>query len=58
MRFEILMVQADLERIVQPFVRNLERAGIQATIRVVDSAQYQNRTDNFDYDMIIASFAQ
>ncbi|NYZ15270.1 ABC transporter substrate-binding protein [Azospirillum sp. RWY-5-1] len=58
MRFEILMVQADLERIVQPFVRNLERAGIQAAIRVVDSAQYQNRTDNFDYDMIIASFAQ
>ncbi|KAA0573949.1 ABC transporter substrate-binding protein [Azospirillum sp. B21] len=57
-RFEILLVQADMERIVQPFVRNLERAGIEAQIRVVDSAQYQNRTDNFDYDMIIERFAQ
>lgn len=57
-RFEILLVQADMERIVQPFVRNLERAGIEAQIRVVDSAQYQNRTDNFDYDMIIERFPQ
>ncbi|WP_245986624.1 extracellular solute-binding protein [Azospirillum thermophilum] len=58
MRFEILLVQADMERIVQPFVRNLERAGIEASIRVVDSAQYQNRTDQFDYDMIISRFPQ
>lgn len=57
-RFEILLVQADMEKIVLPFVRNLERAGITATIRVVDSAQYQNRTDGFDYDMIIESFQQ
>ncbi|MBP2230318.1 microcin C transport system substrate-binding protein [Azospirillum agricola] len=58
LRFEILLVQADMERIVQPFLRNLERAGIEASIRVVDTAQYQNRTDNFDYDMIIERFPQ
>ncbi|CAO3418083.1 extracellular solute-binding protein [Azospirillum doebereinerae] len=57
-RFEFLLVQADMERIVQPFLRNLERAGIEAGIRVVDTAQYQNRTDNFDYDVIIERFAQ
>ncbi len=57
-RFEILLVQADMERIVQPFLRNLERAGIEASIRVIDTAQYQNRTDHFDYDMIIERFAQ
>ena len=58
MRFEILLVQADFERITQPFVRNLERAGIEAGIRVVDTAQYQNRLDNFDFDMIVRSMPQ
>ncbi len=57
-RFEILIAQADMERIIQPFLRNLERAGIAATIRVVDTAQYQNRTDHFDFDMTIERFPQ
>ncbi len=57
-RFEILIAQADMERIIQPFLRNLERAGIEASIRVVDTAQYQNRTDNFDFDMTIERMAQ
>lgn len=58
MRFEILLVQSNMERVVQPFVRNLERAGIEASIRIVDAAQYTNRIDGFDYDMIVASFPQ
>jgi ABC-type oligopeptide transport system, periplasmic component len=58
MRFEVLLVQADMERIVQPFVRNLERAGIEANIRVVDTAQYQNRLDNYDFDMTIQRIPQ
>ena len=58
MRFEVLLVQADMERIVQPFVRNLERAGIEANIRVVDTAQYQNRLDNYDFDMTIQHIPQ
>lgn len=56
--FEILLVQPDMERVVQPFVRNLEKAGIAATIRVADSAQYQNRVDSFDFDMIITHWGQ
>lgn len=50
--FEVLLDDARLERIVQPWLRNLERAGIRATLRVVDSAQYKNRTDGYDYDVI------
>jgi len=56
--FEILLDQPIFERIVQPYVRNLNRAGISATIRMVDSAQYQNRIDGFDYDMIIGTMPQ
>lgn len=56
--FEVLLVQADLERVVQPFVRNLQRAGIKAAIRVVDSSQYQNRVDAFDFDVVVTTFSQ
>ena len=35
-------------------VANLQRLGIEATIRIVDRSQYQNRVQDFDYDMIMA----
>lgn len=53
---EFLIVQPTFERVVAPYIRNLERLGIKATIRLVDPAQYQNRVDNFDYDIIIGSW--
>ena len=56
--FEILLDNPMFERIVQPYLRNLNRTGITASIRMVDSAQYQNRLNNFDYDMIVGSFPQ
>ncbi|MER2520185.1 MAG: extracellular solute-binding protein [Bdellovibrionales bacterium] len=56
--FEILDNKPIFERWAQPFIRNLERLGIQANLRIVDSSQYQNRLDNFDYDMIIYVFGQ
>ncbi|MDQ0396138.1 extracellular solute-binding protein [Labrys monachus] len=36
----------------QPFIQNLGRLGIAASYRIVDAAQYQLRTDNFDYDVM------
>ncbi len=51
--FEILLAQPTWERITGPFVGNLERLGIKATIRTVDSAQYENRERQFDFDMIV-----
>lgn len=55
---EILLVQPDFERVVLPFIENLKKLGIQASARVVDSAQYQRRVKSFDFDMIVASFPQ
>jgi microcin C transport system substrate-binding protein len=56
---EILLVAGDLfERITQPFVQNLERLGVKARIRNVDSAQYQVRNETFDFDMIVETFGQ
>jgi microcin C transport system substrate-binding protein len=38
--------------------RNLKRLGIEARLRIVDSAQYQNRLNDFDYDSIVFTFGQ
>ena len=42
----------------QPFAAQLERLGVTFTIRPVDSAQYKERLDTFDFDMVVASFGQ
>jgi len=46
--------QPDGQRVAAPFLQNLDRAGIDTSVRIVDSAQYQVRTDDFDFDMISA----
>lgn len=51
--FEILLNDAQLERVALPFVQNLKRIGITATVRLADSAQYQERMNNFNYDMTV-----
>lgn len=56
--FEILLVNPGLERILQPYVENLRRIGIQARIRTVDGAQYKHRLDQYDFDMILTTLAQ
>jgi len=59
-RFEIefLNFEATFNRIINPYIRNLERLGVTATIRVVDSANFKYRTDNFDFDVIVERFVQ
>jgi len=56
--FEILLVSQSFERIVLPYRANLQKLGMKVAVRVVDSAQYQNRLDSFDFDMIVHSFGQ
>lgn len=56
--FELLLNSPLFERIAQPFARNLERLGISMRIRTVDSAQYTERIRTFDYDMVVANWAQ
>jgi microcin C transport system substrate-binding protein len=58
MKVEFLLVSPLFERVVQPFARNLERLGIDSTIRIIDSAQYERRTQGFDYDVIVAGWQQ
>ena len=57
-KFEILLVSPAFERIVLPFKDNLQKLGISVNVRIVDSAQYQERLNTFDFDMIVATFGQ
>jgi microcin C transport system substrate-binding protein len=56
MRFEALLYDPQFERIVLPFKKNLERLGITVEVRVVDTAQYTRRLDDFDFDMVVVRF--
>ena len=48
---EFLTFDPTFERIVAPYVKNLELLGIDARIRRVDPAQYQQRLKDFDFDV-------
>ena len=51
LRFEFLVGSQGFVRIITPFVKNLERIGVQAEIREVDPASYRDRVKNFDFDI-------
>jgi microcin C transport system substrate-binding protein len=56
--FEILLDDPGMDRIVQPYKGSLEKLGLKVTVRQVDSAQYERRSQDFDYDVIIHSVQQ
>ena len=58
LEIEILILSPMFERVIAPFIKNLEKLGVTAKIRLVDSSQYQLRLDDFDFDMIVLSVGQ
>jgi len=48
---EILLFEPVFERVAAPYLKNLEQLGIDARMRMVDAAQYQQRLKNFDFDI-------
>ena len=44
------------ERIVLPFIENLELLGIDAEFELIDSAELEQRQEDFDYDVYTARF--
>jgi peptide/nickel transport system substrate-binding protein len=50
--FEILVSTRDQERIALAYVRDLKRAGIEASVRAVDAVQFDQRRLGYDFDMI------
>ena len=58
MAFEILLSSSGLEKTALPFKKNLERLGVAASVRTVDTAQFRQRMDTFDFDMTVQRLLQ
>ncbi|MCB1485356.1 MAG: ABC transporter substrate-binding protein [Hyphomicrobiaceae bacterium] len=57
LRFEILAHNQAQETLLAAYARSLAPLGINARVRVIDSAQYQRRLNAYDYDMIQTTWA-
>lgn len=55
---EFLINNTDYIKLISPFQRNLELLGIRSNIRQIDTASYQNRLTDYDFDIIINSWGQ
>lgn len=58
LKVEFLLFERSFDRVINPFLRNLKRIGVEANIRVVDVANYQLRMQQFDFDVIIQRYVQ
>ena len=56
--FEITLDSPTFERVALPYAQALQRLGAEVSVRTVETAQYQRRTDEFDYDMILVGIGQ
>jgi microcin C transport system substrate-binding protein len=54
---ELLDSSPALQPHTEPFQKNLNRLGIQTSSRIVDSAQYLDRMNNFDFDMAVQALS-
>jgi len=54
--FEVMTQTQDQEKLAITYQRTLKMIGIDMSIRTVDDAQYQARSGNFDYDVIVKSY--
>jgi microcin C transport system substrate-binding protein len=55
---EFLGSSPTAEVITGGFIENLRRLGIDASLRIVDTSQYVQRFQNFDFDAVTANFPQ
>jgi ABC-type oligopeptide transport system substrate-binding subunit len=58
LRLEVLLNRREDERWLLPYAEGLRRLGIELAPRTVDSAQFQARLTNFDYDAVIFQWQQ
>jgi microcin C transport system substrate-binding protein len=58
MTIEFLIPSETFTRHCAQYIANLQKLGIQASVRVVDPAQYERRETTFDFDAIVDGFPQ
>jgi ABC-type oligopeptide transport system substrate-binding subunit len=56
--FEILLFDAQEEKLIAPYVQALVKFGINASSRIVAAAEYDSRRRSFDFDAVIHHYGQ
>ena len=56
LKLEFLIYHPSFERIISPMINNLKKVGIEAKIRRVESAQFEQRVKAFDFDIVTQRF--
>jgi microcin C transport system substrate-binding protein len=56
--FEILLSSGTFERVMAPYVKNLEKLGMQVRYRTIDPTLYEERLQKFDFDMIVHVYGE
>jgi microcin C transport system substrate-binding protein len=54
----VTLVQPAFQRIVEPYIANLRKLGVEADMKVVDDSIYERLVRMKDFDMIVESFGQ
>lgn len=54
---EFLDDDGGMERHTARFIGHLKKVGIEATFRIVDPAQFQQRLQNFDFDLVVRRYS-
>ncbi|TPK24530.1 ABC transporter substrate-binding protein [Mesorhizobium sp. B2-5-9] len=57
-KFEILGWNDTDQVIASPYIANLRKIGVDATLRIIDQTQYINRVTNFDFDVVTGILPQ
>jgi microcin C transport system substrate-binding protein len=58
LNMEFLLDSPLFERVALPYKQQLELLGIGVSIKTVDSAQYERRTQTFDFDVVVGNWPQ
>lgn len=56
LEIEFLIYEPIFERVLGPYLKNLQAIGVGATIRRVDSSQYERRVKSFDFDITMQRY--
>ncbi len=56
LKIEILTASPEIQRLTLPYIENLRSVGIDAQLRIVETAQWRARIDEFDFDLYSARF--
>ncbi|MBI5263132.1 MAG: ABC transporter substrate-binding protein [Bradyrhizobium sp.] len=56
--FELLSQDPTFERVMLFYKPSLERLGIAVSVRTIDPTQYENRLREWDFDIVVASWAE